>query len=415
MADVKERRVIIVGGGFGGAATALALEKKNIPGLKIVLVSNKPHFEYYPALYRVVTGRSPLEVCIPLREIFKGKDVEVLEDTIINVNLSEKTLEGKSDSRYMFDFLVLALGSETAYFNIPGLEELSFSFKSINDGLRLKRHLHESFSAAEKMPEEERIQAAHIVVVGGGASGTELAGELALYTRRMAKYHKINPSLVTIDLIEAAPRLVPSLPEEVSAKIYNRLHDLGVNIFLGRTVVKEEVEEIFMKDMEIKTKTVVWTAGIRPNRFYTKISGLEFDKKERVLVDEFLQAEGVSNVFVIGDAAATPYTGMAQTASYDGRLVAQNIGLKIKGRSMEKYQPKKPYHSVPIGPGWAATIIGPVIVYGRIGWFFRRLADFRYFFSILSLRKTISAFRNGRTICEACSICTQEDLPPLKK
>jgi len=127
--NIREKRVVIVGGGFGGISAALELEKKRIPNLKIVLVSDRSHFEYTPALYRVVTGRSPLEVCIPLREIFEGKEVEVLEDTIIEADLDNKTLKGKSESNYSFDFLVLALGSETAYFNIPGLKELSFNFK----------------------------------------------------------------------------------------------------------------------------------------------------------------------------------------------------------------------------------------------------------------------------------------------
>jgi NADH dehydrogenase len=410
MTNIDEKRVIVVGGGFGGISAALALEKKHIPNLKIVLVSNKSHFEYSPALYRVVTGRSPLEVCVPLREIFEGKEVEVIEDTITEADLKEKTLEGKSESHYTFDFLILALGSETAYFNIPGLKKLSFKFKSITDGLRLKRHLHESFTACESIPREECVQAAHIVVVGGGASGTELAGELAVYTREMAKHHGIDSSLVTIDLIEAAPRLLSSLPEIVSQKVYNRLHKLGVNIFLNRAVIKEEVEEVFLKDMELKTKTVIWTAGIKPNSFYSKISGLKLNEKERVVVDEFLQAEGQSNIFVIGDAAATKYTGMAQTANYEGKTVAKNIDLTMRGKSMEKYQPQKPYHSIPVGPGWAATIAGPFLFYGRLGWLLRNLADLRYFLSVLSFSRAISAFRSKRTLCEVCSSCAQEDL-----
>ncbi len=410
MANTSKKRVIIVGGGFGGISAALALEEKHIPNLKIVLVSNKTHFEYTPALYRVVTGRSPLEVCIPLREIFEGKEVEVLEDTIIEADLNNKTLKGKSESHYSFDFLILALGSETAYFNIPGLKELSFNFKSITNGLRLKRHLHEAFIDCKKIPREECVRIAHIVVVGGGASGTELAGELALYTRKMAKHHSIDPSLITIDLIESSSRLISSLPERISKRVYKRLHSLGVNIFLNQTVIKEEVEGVFLKDMKVKTKTVIWTAGIKPNNFYSKISGLELNEDGRVVVDEFLQTKKFPEIFVIGDAAATPYTGMAQTASYEGKTVAKNIGLKLKEKSMEKYEPKKPYHSIPIGPGWAATIVGPFVFYGWIGWILRRLADLRYLVSILPLSGVLSAFRNRGTFSESCPVCTQDDL-----
>src|SRR3989338_2424821 len=115
------KKIIIVGGGFGGVRAALDLASKKIQGAKIILISDKPHFEYTPALYRVATGRSPLEVCIPLREIFSGKEVEVVEDRIEAVDPLGLVLTGSSGSKYRFDYAVLALGSETAYFNIPGI------------------------------------------------------------------------------------------------------------------------------------------------------------------------------------------------------------------------------------------------------------------------------------------------------
>ena len=238
------KKIVIVGGGFGGIRCALDLANQNLPGVDIILISDKPHFEYTPALYRVVTGRSPLEVCIPLREIFDGKDVEVLEDSITKVNVKEKKLKGSSGSKYSFDFLLLALGSETAYFEIPGLRDLCFGFKSINEALRLKRHLHELFSTCEKATMEEKVCSANIVIVGGGATGTELAGELALYARELAKKHNLRPSLVTIDLIEASHRLVPVMPEDISKVLKKRLHSLGVNIFLNRAVIKREIEQV---------------------------------------------------------------------------------------------------------------------------------------------------------------------------
>jgi len=248
----------------------------------------------------------------------------------------------------------------------------------------------------------------HFVIVGGGASGVELAGELALYTKRLAKLHKIDPSLITIDLIEAAPRLIPALPEDFSERVRNRLHQLGINIFLNRMITKEEIEKVYLKDMEIRTKTVIWTAGVKPHHLYSEITGLKLDKKGRVMVDELLQANEHPNVFVIGDAAATPYTGMAQTAIHDGRFVADVIEKKIYGRHSDPYQPRNPFYAIPIGPGWAATLIGHYRFYGLIGWWLRRLADLRFFLSILSFRKAILVFRSGKTLCESCEICLSE-------
>lgn len=421
MNSTPKSKVIIVGAGFGGIRAALELEKKNIPNLQITLINDKPHFEYTPALYKIVTGKSPLEVCIPLREIFGGKNIDLIEDTITEVNLDQKQLKDISGSRYSYDYLVLALGSETEYFNISGLKEFSFGFKSIAQALRLKNHLHDLFKESQILDtdKEEDVLRLHPIVVGGGASGVEIAAELAIYTRQLAKKHLIDPSIVTIDLIEASSRLVPFLPNSVSAKIQNRLQQLGVNIFLNRTVVKEEIESVYLKDMEMKTKTVIWAAGVKPNHLYSQIKGLSLDEKGRVEVDEFLQAclrqdydgqaRGQSDVFVIGDAAATKYAGMAQTAIYDGRFVANVISKKIAGLMPQSYQPKKPFYAMPLGSEWTAVIMGPLAIYGKVGWWLRRLADLRFFLSILPPLKAITAFRSSKTLCETCQICLPVD------
>lgn len=388
---MKQNKILIVGGGFGGVRAALDLEKSRLPNTKIILVSDKPHFEYHAALYRVVTGRSPLEVCVPLSEIFAGKNVEVLQDSIIGMDLGARRLEGFSGAHYSYDFLVLALGSETAYFDIPGLRELSFGFKSINEALRLKRHLHELFEAG-RAP-------FNIVVVGGGASGTELAGELAIYTRKLARLHQVDPSLASIDLVEGASRILPLMPEDFSRKVAHRLRDLGVNIFVNRLLVKEEVESVHLRDMEMKTKTVIWTAGVAAHHLLGK---------KKVAVDKYLQAKGRANVFVIGDAAATKYSGMAQTAIADGRHAARVIAARILRTKAPAYKPQKPGYAIPAGRGWAAVLIGNTRIYGILGWWIRRAIDFRYFLSILPFDKAVLAFRSGKTLCESCLVCTPE-------
>lgn len=394
MAEKTETKILIIGGGFAGIRAALDLARKKLRGCKITLVSDRPHFEYPPTLYRVLTGRSPLAVCVPLRDIFENTNVEVVEDAISAVDLSAKTANGRDGVRYHYTFLVLALGSETAYFDIPGLAERAFSFKSITDALRLKRHLHEII----------REPNAQIVVVGGGATGVEVAGELSSYLQTVARRHS-QPAGATIDLIEAAPRLVQNMPDEMSRRIKQRLQGLGVNIFLGRTVMREDLDHLYLKDMQLSTKTVIWTAGVKPNRLYAKIEGLTLDKKGRVIIGAHLEAKGQPAVFVAGDGAATLYAGMAQTAALDGAHIARVIAAKMSRGAAPEYQPKKPYYSIPAGSGWAATLMGSFAIYGRIGWWLRRAADLRYFLSILPLRKALIAFHSEKTLCESCKIC----------
>ncbi len=404
-----EKKILIVGGGFGGIRAALDLAKNLSNKAKIVLISDKHHFEYYPALYRIVAGRSPVEACVPFDELFKGKSVETVVDKVVRVDLENKNVKGESGSYYNFDFLILALGSETAYFNVPGLPELSFSFKSINEALKLKKHLHELFQVQAEVPKEKEdiVSRMHILIVGGGATGVEVAGELSIYLKKIAVLHKIEPSLLTIDLIEAAPRVLPALPPEISEKVLNRLHNLGVNIFLNRAIMKEDIENVYLKDMSMKSKTVIWTAGTKTHHLYSEIKGLTFAKNSRVEVDEFLQVKGIENVFIIGDAANTTYSGLAQTALYDASFVARYILNKLKGATGAKYEPKKVSYAIPVGSGFAAVSFMGLKLFGRLGWYLRRLVDLRFFLSILPASKALIAFQSDKKLCESCKTCMQ--------
>lgn len=407
MVSGQEKRIVVVGGGFAGVRAALDLAAASLKAVKIILVADKPHFEYSPALYRVVTGRSPLEVCVPLQDIFGGTCVQVVRDTITEARLGENVVIGSSGSSYRYDYLVLALGSESSYFGIPGLADFSFSFKSISEALRLKRHLHESFAACKASLNAGNVCTANIVIVGGGASGVEAAGELAVYTRELAEKHHLDPGIINIDLIEAAPHLLPALPADIGARAAERLRYLGVNIFLNQTVLKEEVYGVYLKDMEIKTKTLIWTAGVKPNHLYAEIKGLEMDKRGRVIVDEFLRTKSYENVFVAGDAASTVYAGMAQTALHDGSFIACAIAKKVRGEGLRAYIPHKPAYAIPVGPGWAAVLLGPMRVFGFLAWVLRRFADLRFFFSVLPFRKAILAWRPDSRLCESCPVCME--------
>lgn len=400
------KKIIILGGGFAGVRAALDLARSRLPETKIVLLSNTPHFEYHAALYRVVTGRSPLEVCVPLAEIFRDLPVEILQDRVNKVDLAGKLLTSESGSRYTYDYLVLAVGSETSYFGISGLPEFSFGLKSISEALRLRNHLHQVFESCARGESEDKVCGSHVVIVGGGATGVELAGELAAYSRVLARRHNLDPYLITIDLIEAAPRLLPALSLSVSARVKQRLHDLGVNVFLNRTLVREEVGSIELKDMIIQAKTIIWTAGVKNNRLLAGIAGLTFDKKGRVVVDGHLRPAGYSDVFVVGDSASVPDAGLAWSAVRMGTHAARVLSANLSGRALPSiYQAATPTSSIPVGPGWAASLFGPVSLYGYIGWLVRRLIDCKFFLSILPLRRALVAFDPHQRLSESCPIC----------
>lgn len=407
MFNDKKHIVLILGGGFAGISTALNLARKHLNNLRIILISDRPHFEYHGALYRLVAGRSPLEVCIPLREIFKKYNVEVIEDTVKRMDIANNKVYGRQNQDYDFNTLVLGLGSETNYFNIPGLEEHSFGMKTINDALRLKNHIHDVITTCEITDKGEKLCNGNFVVIGGGATGTELAAELAIYTKELAAKHNLEPSLMNVELVEASPRLMGNLPNKFASKIEEKVRSVGVNIHFNRAVLKEEVAGVYLKDMELQASTVIWTAGVKANHLYNE-GGLKCDKSGKVLVNQYLQAKGHNNIYVAGDSAITKYSGMAQTALLDGKSIANNIVNQIHKRNLKKATILKPIYAIPVGPGWAGVIIGPFKLYGKLGWFFRRLVDFIVFKTLLPWGKAITVYRSGEALSDSCEVCSKE-------
>lgn len=390
--------VLIVGGGFGGIRAAQLLSTH--PNLSVRLIDPKGYMEYHAAVYRLVTGRSTTETCIPYSELLKGRRVELVKDSVTAVDLATKTATGESGSRYVYDSLILAVGSETSYFGIKGVEQHSYGIKTIDEALRLKRHIHEIFSSVITVQQDGKTPALHIIVIGGGASGVELAGELASYTRTLARKNSVDASLITIDLIEAMPRVLPQLPENVSIRALARLRAIGVNVLLNRSVVKEEEGQLFLKDMQMTAKTIVWTAGMKANRLASMVPGITVDKRGRAIVDASLSVSAHEGVYVIGDAAATKYSGMAQTALSDATYVASTIGAKVEGRKIEAYVQPAPAYSVPVGPRWAATVYHGMQFFGFIGWSMRRAADLRAFASLLSPAAAFRAYMGGNTVID---------------
>lgn len=387
-------KVVIVGGGFGGIRSALSLANKH--GIKVQLISDKSYFEYFPALYRSATGKSVLEVAIPLVEFFRyAKNVEVLQDSIVNINQHEHFVEGAEGSRYSYDKLILAMGNITEYFNIKGLDKYAHGMKSVHEALKLKRRLHEQL--LENKPEQ------NYVIVGAGPSGIELAGELTTYLRKIRRKHKIK-SKFNIKLIEAKTRPVAMMPQKFSTKISKKLRKLGVTILTSKAVLSEDFDSIDLPNQEIDSKTVVWTAGITNNKFFSKFPELfTLGRLNRVVVDDYLQAK--NNIYVIGDNAVTKYSGLAQTAINDARFVCKNILRSRKDKPPLKYKPKKPIYAIPVGQRWAAVLIGDIEIYGKVGWLLRRLADLKLYISFLPLKKALSAWRLGFIDQEVCITC----------
>jgi NADH dehydrogenase FAD-containing subunit len=361
----NKQRVVIVGGGFGGVKTALDLVEAG--GFDITLICENDDFRYYPSLYHTAAGGSSDVSSIPLAEILDTDHVTILKTKVTGLDRAQKHVQTSDGKEVAYDYLVLSLGVVTNYFHIPGLPELAYGIKSLEDAEELKRHLHKQII-------DERKPDLNYVVVGGGPTGIELAGVLGDYIRYISEKHGLGHRAVHIDLVEAAPRLMPRMSADLSRKIAKQLRAKGVRLYLKSAVQAQTADELMVNGKPIRSHTVIWTAGMSNNPFFAE-QNFQLTKNGKVRVDQFLQAE--PGIFVIGDNADTPYSGMAQTAIYDGAYIAKSLAAIVRDKKSPKpYSAKKPIYVMPAGPDWAAVQWGPVKIYGRAGWALRRAADF---------------------------------------
>lgn len=388
--------VVIVGGGYGGIKAALLLEKDN--RFNVTLVSDKTHMRIYGALYHTATGGSRKISSIPLSEIFAGKAVRVLQDKVTGLDRINKKISTEIGHTLHYDALILAIGVLTNYFGIKGLQEYSFGIKSLEEAEELKAHLHKQLVLDGR-------QDLNYVVVGGGPTGVELAGELPSYIARIARQHGLPERKVHVDLIEAAPRLLPRLPKDISIMVARHLRKLGIRVRLKTAVQAQTADSLMVNDKPIRSHTVIWTAGMTNNPFFTE-QGFQLTKNGKVRVDHFLQAE--TGIYVIGDNADTPYSGMAQTALYDGHYVAENIIRLADSEDPKPYVAKKPIYVMPAGPRWAAVLWGKVRMYGILGWMLRRLADLVAYRDYEPFHLALQRFAAEDDREESCLLCADE-------
>lgn len=391
-------KVVVVGGGFGGTKAALNLARN--PAFDVTLVYDHPDFRYYPTLFETATGKKRSVSSIPLTEIFSRLPINLVHDSLVDIDRAKHEISTQSGKDIAYDALILALGVQTNYFNIKGLKEFSYGIKTIDDAEKFKQHLHQQITV-EKRPD------LNYVIVGGGPTGIELAGMLPSYVEQILQHHHLTNSQAHIDLVEAAPRLLPRSPKVMSRKVTKHIRKLGVKLYLNTAVQAETADALMVNNKPIRSHTVVWTAGMANHPFFAAHE-FQLSSKGRVRVDQFLQAE--PGIYVIGDNADTPYSGMAQTAIYDGSFVAENIERISQNKEPKPYRAKKPVYVYAAGPGWSAVEWGRFTVYGSIGAALRKLSDLIGFHDYEPWKLATKRLMDEYEDEESCPVCgTQQN------
>jgi NADH dehydrogenase len=371
---MNEKRIVIIGGGFGGLYAAKTLRRAPV---RITLVDRRNYHLFQPLLYQVATAAlNPSDIASPIRSVLrKQKNVSVILGDATSIDLDRKLIQ-LADGQLAYDILIIATGATHSYFGHAEWEQNAPGLKTIEDALEIRRRVLLAFEAAERESDPERQRAwLTFVVIGGGPTGVELAGALSEIARQsmLRDFRRINPSSARVILIEGIDRLLPPYPPDLSAKAAAQLQALGVEVMTKTTVTRVTDHEVAAGETIIPTRTVLWAAGVQASPLARSL-GAPLDRAGRVLVAPDLSVPGHPEVFVIGDLAAVmqadgkPVPGVAPAAIQEGTHTAKNIVRMLNGQTTLPFRYFDKGSLATIGRAADVADFGRIHLSGFIAW-----------------------------------------------
>jgi NADH:ubiquinone reductase (H+-translocating) len=380
------KKILILGSGFGGLYTALHLEKKfsRDASFEITLVNRENFFLFTPMLHEVAAGDLDLtHIVNPVRKLLRR--THFFNGDIKRIDLKERRVvvahaDDNHDHELSYDYLVLALGSVTNFYNLPGLAENALTMKSLGDAIRLRGRLIKNLEEADfECSYENRSRLLTVVVAGGGFAGVETIASVNDFVREAIEFYpKLTEEELRIVLIEATDVILPELGPQLGEYARKKLAHRGVQ-FLMKTAVKSVSNgEVNLSDgTSLRTNMLVWTAGVSPNPLLEMLDCLK--KRGRLVTNEFLEVANFSGVWALGDCAAVPdpVSGKscpptAQHAIRQGKVVAENIVAAINGGRPQRFEFKSIGALASIGKRTGVARIMGVNFSGFVAWWLWR-------------------------------------------
>ena len=378
----ERHKVVIIGGGFGGLAAAQALRRADVD---VTLIDRRNFHLFQPLLYQVATGAlSPANIAAPLRSVLRRqKNTKVILGEVTGFDIPAKAVL-VGDQRVPFDSLIVAAGAINNYFGKPEWEANAPGLKSVEEATEIRTRVLSAFEAAERLGEgKDRNKYLTFVVVGGGATGVEMAGavaELAHHTLRK-DFRTLDPAKARIVLVEGHDRLLTPYHPKLSARAAESLQRMGVEVWTSAKVKDIQPDYVLVeKDGQharIDTATVIWGAGVRASplgKMLGDATGAQVDKGGRVTVQPDLTIPGHPNIYVIGDMAAAmsngkPVPGVAQGAMQEGKFAAAAIRKRLAGQAdVGAFTYRDKGNMATIGRNAAVAEIGWLRLSGFIAW-----------------------------------------------
>lgn len=399
--QTDKKRVVIVGGGFGGLKLANKLKGS---GFQVVLVDRNNYHQFPPLIYQIASaGIEPSSISFPFRKIFQRRKNFYFRMAEVRSIFPEHKIIQTSIGKIQYDYLVLAAGTTTNFFGNAHVEEEAMPMKNVSEAMGLRNALLDNFERALTCAsEQERQELLNIVIVGGGATGVEIAGALSEMKKFVLPkdYPDLPSSLMNLYLIEAGPRLLPAMSQESSAHVEQYLREMGVNVLLNKMVTDYQDHRVVLKDgSTIATRTFIWVSGVAAQPL-GNLPEKHLGRGRRIVVDEFNQVEGLEGVFCIGDQSIMSegdpawkggHPQLAQVAIQQGKLLAANLKRLEKGKSLKPFRYRNLGTMATVGRNRAVAEFSEVRMAGFVAWFMWLVVHLR---SILGVRNKLIVFLN---------------------
>ena len=386
------KEIIVVGGGFAGIAAVLRLKAllKNTD-VNITLIDKNSYHLFTPSLYEVATSEEPKKnIAIPLHQIFQT-NIKIIKSNVKNIDIKNNLVISSDEAKYHFDQLIIALGSEPAYYDIEDLKTHSIALKTLEDSIKIREKIKEIYHFKVTSGKSMKI-----IVGGGGFSGTELAAELTQYRKKLCKHHNIPLERVKITVIQGSQQLLNELDEKVSKIAQIRLEKEKVELCFGAHIKKVEKDILETDDgRKHQFDFLIWTGGVRASSVIAE-SGFKVNGKGQVSVDDKMQVLGFNNIYAAGDSAefADPYTnkpapGVAKIAIEEGKVAGENIARNLLGKELISYKYKHWGYIIPIKGRFAVCELVWFRLVGFWGWVLQQFVFLNYLLGIVSPLKAL--------------------------
>ena len=397
--ETTRKKIVILGAGFAGlyALKSIYRNVKNWRDFDILIIDRNNYFVFTPLLHEVATGGvDPADIVFPIRDIAKGQ-TEHLGAEVLSIDLLKKSII-TNHGEVSYDYLIMALGAGTNFFEVAGAFENSFTLKNIKDAVRLKNHLIHIFDEANSEKDLERQKdILRIVIIGGGATGVELGAEIHEFLKEVNKeYPNIPEDAAEFYFIEAGDKLLPIFHTSFAKKALKILENKGFKIIFQDPCAKVTEQGIIcVSNKEIKSRTVIWTSGVLPSQ--VAVTPELPRQKGKIAVESSLNLKDFPEVFILGDLAAVSdkrfgfLPTSAQVATEEGKFVGKNIARLILGQSLKPFVYFHRGDLVSIGKWRALAQIGSGFIKfgGPIAWIIWR---FNYLTKMPGFAKKVRLF-----------------------